>query len=150
MLCWPYPAWLLAWQKKWVWANFKSVCLPFSSSVPGYIDQMTCWDGYMPVICLAMWTRSSDFLGLEGWWVTMDASGINLCYREWEFSVCWNAVLSVLTLSEPQNLVCQMFILTLIMLLPLHEVWLEQCRRVVKASFGHNPCTVEQHGTRAL
>lgn len=43
MLCWPYSAWLPACPKNTFLATFESVCLPFSSSVPGYSDQMPCW-----------------------------------------------------------------------------------------------------------
>lgn len=63
VLCWPYPAQ----QKNSSLAPFKSVCLPFPSCVPGYPAQMPCWAMYMPVICLAAWTRAIIiFLGLGG------------------------------------------------------------------------------------
>lgn len=43
MLSWPYSAWLPARQKKNTFlATSKSICLPFSSPVPGYTAQTPC------------------------------------------------------------------------------------------------------------
>lgn len=58
ILCWPDSVWLPAQQKNTFLATLRSACLPFSSSVPGYTEQMPYWTLYMPVICLAGWTRS--------------------------------------------------------------------------------------------
>lgn len=58
ILCWPDFVWLPAQQKNTFLATLKSACLPFSNSVPGYTEQMLCWTMYMPVICLAGWTRT--------------------------------------------------------------------------------------------